>query len=719
MTELEQKIKAKIPGKDTGIEIKRSICTICSPKHHCGVSCYVKDDQLLKVEGDPDHPYNHGKLCTKGSSIRNYVYREDRIRTPLRRVGERGEGLFEPISWEEAYQIIAEKLNAVKAEYSPHSVVFYSGYCKWYRLILQRFAYAFGSVNFGTSDSTCSAAAVIANKITAGASTSPDFAHANTFLGWNYSGYYSDHLSVQAVRDLKARGGKVIIIDSRYTPAVKNLADLFLHINPGTDSALALGMAKIIIENDWADMDFINKHTYGFEQYKELANQYPIEMVSEITGLDAKDIYEAARLYATNGPACTNFSASALVHHVNGFQSHRAVFCLSALVGNFDQVGGDIPTTMTYCQKAAGFTTREMAFRMNGRPTDQLRIGEERFPLWAKYNQTAEFQATDLLRQMEEGKPYPIKAVVAMGMNAKMLPETDAVLAALKKLDFFVDVDLFMSMTAKYADIVLPACSSVERSELKAYAGGYLYYTKPAIQPLYESKPDVDILCELANTMDLNDDLLKQGYEACLDWIIDGCGLTIHDLKCSDGPVKVPIAKPVIPGNYLKNGCKTATGKFEFYCTAISKCDPKYGLNPLPAYTDELADQNDPETKSKYPFNLCTGVRVSHTIHSRLHETPWLRSLQQFPTCEISKKDAARLDIRDNDKVVLYSPYGKIYAKAIRTCKIKPGTIQMNHGYTEANVNLLIGRNHLDPYSGFPGFKGMRCGIRKCQKGEV
>ena len=470
MTELEEKIKAKIPGADTGIEIKHSLCAICSPGHHCGVDCYVKDGTIIKVEGTPDHPYNHGKLCTKGLSLRNYIYREDRIRTPMRRVGERGEGKFEPITWDEAYAIIAEKLNAVKAEYSPHSVAFFSGYCKWYRPIFHRFANVFGSANFGTDDSTCSAAAVIANKVTAGAGGGPDMGRSNTFLGWNFDGYYSGHLSVQGVVNLKARGGKVIIIDVRDTPAAKNLADIFLHINPGTDGALALGMAKLILDNGWADMDYVEKYTHGFEEYKELVQQYPLERVCEITGLNPEDVYEATKLYATNGPACTNFSASALVHHINGFQTHRAILCLSALTGNFDRAGGNVPNPPTYIHKPAGFRTREEEFRAHRRATDKPRIGEERFPLWAA--QFDEFQAMDMLRQMEEGTPYPVKAIFGMGMNAKMFPETDKLLEAMKKLDFFVDVDMFMTMTAKYADILLPACSSLARGEMKAYQGG-------------------------------------------------------------------------------------------------------------------------------------------------------------------------------------------------------------------------------------------------------
>ena len=126
------------------------------------------------------------------------------------------------------------------------------------------------------------------------------------------------------------------------------MADMHLQLKAGTDGALALGMAKLIIDNGWADMDYVEKYTYGFEQYKALVDQYPLDKVAGITGLDPKDIYEATKLYATNGPACTNFSASALVHHINGFNAHRAILCLTALTGNFDRSGGNVPNPPTY-----------------------------------------------------------------------------------------------------------------------------------------------------------------------------------------------------------------------------------------------------------------------------------------------------------------------------------------------------------------------------------
>lgn len=717
MTELEKRIQAKIPGEDTGIEVRPSICAICSPDKHCGLDCYVKDGQIIKIEGTQDHPYNHGKLCTKGSSNRNYLYRKDRIQTPLKRVGERGEGKFEPISWDEAYKIIAENLNRIKETYSPHSVVFYSGHCKWYRFLLQRLAYSFGSVNYGTDDSNCAAATHLANAVTVGRSAGPDLAHTNVFLGWNYSGYYSDHMSVENVRKLKERGGKVIIIDTRYTPAAKNLADVFLHVNPGTDGALALGIANVIIENGWETKEYIEKYTYGFEEYKALAAKYPLDKVAKITGVTPEQIVEVARLYATNGPAATNYSACALTHRINGFQTHRAVFCLAGLTGNYDQPGGNLPIPQSWCHKPAGFTTREAEFRMCRKP-DAVRMGEGRFPIWDKYEHYQEYQAMTLQDSILHHEPYPIKAVFGMGMNLKMFPQTDAMVEAIKKLDFFVDVDLFSGFTTRYADIVLPACTTMERSELKAYGGGYFQYTKQVIPPLYESKSDANILCELAKVLGVDDPLLTAGHEACLDWIIEGTGVTIAELKKAEGrPVKVA-SKPYIPGSFIENGTTTPTGKFEFYSTSIASIDPKYGLNPLPEYEDALFDQNDEETRTKYPFMLITGIRVPHTIHSRLHEVPWLRSLRPKPFIDVNKKDAAAMNIHDGDMMEVTSPYGRIRVMAHLTAKMKPGVLHMTHGYSEANVNCLIGKDHLDRYSGFPGLKAMRTNIRKCEEAE-
>lgn len=710
-TELEKRIKAKIPGQDTGIEVKKGICSICSPGNHCGLDVYVRDGKILKVEGTPDHPYNQGAICTKGAMNRDYIYRKDRIQTPLRRIGKRGEGRFEPITWEEAYGEIARNLNKIKAEHTADAVVFTTGYCKWYRPYYHRFIYAFGSCNYSTDDCTCYRAAVLAGEVSCHRDTGPDLANSNTFMGWAWSGTYSNHLSYLKVKQLRERGGKVIIIDTRITPASLRIADVFLHIKPGTDGALALGMAKLIIDNGWADMEYVRAHTYGYEEYADYVKDFDLEKVAGITGLKKEDILEATRIYATNGPAGANISVSTLTQQINGFQTLRAILCLQALLGNIDRKGGNIPAVNTYLCRPAGFKAREKEYYMEKAPDLTRMIAYDNFPIWSKY--CNEFQAMTLADAILEEKPYPIRGIYGVGMNFKMYPQTDKLVKALEKIDFFVNTDLFMTWTNKYADIVLPCCSSLERGEFKVYPGGWGVYTKPVIEPLYQSKPDTDILCELANYMELDDPLLRKGYEASIDWIMDGCGLTVEDFKKSDMPLKLPNSKPTPPGTMTQNGFKTPSGRFEFYSQIIARFQESHGLDPLPTYKAWDADDPDETAKEAYPFFLCAGTRIPNTIHSRLHSVPWSRSIRPEPLVEIHDDDAGRLGIAEGDKVVVYSPCGEVTLKAMLTRKIHPGTLQVAHGYTEANISKVVSDHHLDPYSGFPGYKAARCNIRK------
>ena len=706
---LEQLIKAKIPCPETGIEVRRTLCDICCPGTHCGVDAYVKDGRIIKVEGTKDHPFNAGRLCPKGSANRQYIYREDRIRTPLRRVGERGEGKFEPISWDEALDEISRRLLDLRAEYGADSVAFFSGYTKWYRQFLHRFAYSFGSINYGSECSSCWKATEMAWMATAGTITDPDFGNSNVILGWALNAFYSMHVASEGLLALKEMGKKFIIVDPRRTPATEKLADIHLQLKPGTDGALALGMAKLIIDNGWQDRAFIEKYTYGYEQYAEYVSQFDLDRVARITELSPADIERATELYATNGPASIHESPSPVTHHVNGFQNYRAILCLNALTGNFDRAGGNLPVEATYYDMVAGYHTHEHQYYLDRQPGDPMRkIGAERFPLWSVL--VPEFQAMDLARQIEEGTPYPIKALFACGMNAKMFPDTPKMYEALHKLDFFVDTDLVLTDTAKHADIVLPACSSFERGEFKAYPGGFAAYTKPVIDPLYESRSDTDILTELARRMDLDDELLKEGYEASIRFMTRDLSVTVEDMRASDLPIHVPEARDPVPGEYLAGGIKTPTGKFEFWSTTVARFQESHGLDPLPTYRDGLADEPDAEA---YPFVLNTGARLPHTLHSRLHNVPWLRSMRSHPMADLNPEDAAALDIHENDMVELSNRVGTIQVEAHLTQKVRRGDIHLYHGYSEANANNLVGACHLDPYSGFPGYKSNRCALKK------
>lgn len=705
MPDINKLTKAKIPCEGNGIEIKRTLCDICCPGMHCGVDAYVKDGKIIKLEGTKEHPRSHGLLCTKGAAGRQYVYREDRIKTPLRRVGERGEGKFEPITWDEAYRIVADELLKVKKEYGADSVAFFSGYTKWYRQYLHRFAYSFGSINYGTECSTCFKASEMAWEATVGLNSDPDMENSNVILGFALNGFHSRYLVAPRLLRLKEQGKKFIIIDPRKTPATQKLADIHLQIKPGTDGALALGMANLIIENDWHDKEYIEKYTYGFEEYAEYVRQFTLERTAEITGLRKEDIYEAAKMYATNGPASITETSCSLTHHINGFQNYRAMICLNGLTGNFDRPGGQIPEKSTFYDMPAGYNMYEHEYYLDVQPDRKSKaIGCTKYPLWSKFMD--EFQAMDMSRQILEGTPYPIKALYGAGMNAKMFPDTQKMYEALKSLDFFVDVDLFMTDTAKYADIVLPACTSYERGEFKAYIGGYATFTKPVIEPLYESKSDVQILKELADVMELDDKLLREGYEAEINYMIRDLSITIEDMKASDLPIKVPEARDVVPGEFTKNGMNTASGKFEFYSNYIAEFKDR-GLNPIPTYCPTLDDEGMDERE--YPYILVTGSRIPNAIHSRLHNVPWTRSLRPEPMVDINIEDAKELGVEKGDWVEIATITGEIRVKVNPSVKIRKGDVQMYHGYGEANANDLIGSTHTDPYSGYPGFKSSRC----------
>lgn len=702
-------IAAKIPGPETGIEVKRTLCDICCPGTHCGVDAYVKDGVLLKVEGTKEHPFNRGKLCAKGAANRQYIYRADRLQTPMRRTGRRGEGLFEPLSWEDAYAEIVERLNGIKEEYGADSVAFFSGYTKWYRQFLHRFAYSFGSINYGSECSGCYKSNEMAWMATAGTIADPDMANTGTVLGWALNSFHSSHLAGPRLLRLKEMGKKFIIIDPRKTPATQKLADIHLQLRPGTDGALAMGMAKYILDNNWEDRDFIERYTHGFEEYAAYVRQFDLKRTAALTGLEPRDIAAAAELYATNGPACIHESASPVTHHINGFQNYRAIICLHGITGNFDRAGGNVPCEATYYDQVAGYRTREHELYREVQPKPRTAgIGAQRFPLWTKMMD--EFQAMDLARQILEGTPYPVKAIFGMGLNARMFPNTPRMLEALEHLDFFVQTELFLTDTARYADILLPACTSFERGEFKAYPGGYAAFTKPVLPRMYDCKSDVEILSDLVRVMGIDDPVLAEGYDAGARFMLRDLSVSIEDMKASDLPIRVPEAADPVPGEYLRTGIRTPSGKFEFAAGVIEEFRESHRLSPIPTYRGPLDDE---EAGGDYPFTLNTGSRQPHTLHSRLHEVPWLRTMGRTPWADISIEDARRLGIREGGRMEIYNRHGSVTVQARPSIKILPGTVHLYHGYREANANNLVGGEHLDPYSGFPGFKSNRCNVRR------
>jgi anaerobic selenocysteine-containing dehydrogenase len=706
--------RGKIPGPETGIEVRKSICTICDPSTQCGLDLYVKDGKIIKVEGSKEHPYNMGTLCSKGAANRQYIYHEDRLKMPLKRAGSRGSGKFEPITWDEALDTIAAKFNEIKSQNGPESVVFFSGYTKYFRPYLKRLAHSFGSPNYLTESSTCHQATVMAQKLTFGLPGGPDLKNTQCLLVWSANPFHTNPGNARAILRGKERGMKLIVVDPRQTPTTAQ-ADIHLRLRPGTDGALALAMANTIINEKLYDQDFIANYSYGFEDYKEYVQQFTPEKGEELTGVPADKITRAARMYASTKPAAIMPSASPVVHHTNGVQNYRAVFALVGLTGNYDIAGGNFVVPPSFIHTPGLIPTREdefVQFRHWGEMAP--RIGEGRFPIWAEIIDE-EGQAMHLPSQIRSGEPYPLKTLIGFGMNHRMWPDPNGLLGSLEKLDFFVNVDIFMTDTCKYADMVLPACTSVERSELRCYSMGYIIFTQPAVPPLFDSRSDVEIIYELAARLGLDDPLLKAGYEASVDWILEPSGISVGELKKHPGGMFVPSPMKLSEEKYLESGFKTPSGRMEFKSKVLEKYEGKPGFEALPVYKPpKYSKESNPELLEKYPFILNTGSRLPMYLHTRTFRLSWTNSLRpNHPAADINPADAAGLGIKQDDAIRISTPKDEIVVKANLTQMVQPGVIHMYHGHSEADVNTLFESDYLDPLSGFPGFKSALCKVER------
>jgi len=555
---------------------------------------------------------------------------------------------------------------------------------------------------------------VIAQRLTFGLPGGPDLENAKCLLVWSANPFHTNPGSARAILKGKERGVNLIVVDPRETPTTA-LADIHLQVRPGTDGALALAMANVIINEKLYDQDFIANYSYGFEGYREYIRQFTPEKGEEMTGVPADKIIKAARMYASVKPAAIMPSASPVVHHTNGVQNYRAVFALAGLTGNYDIAGGNFVVPSSFIHTPGLIPTREHEF-VQSRPWSEMppRIGADRFPVWVEMIDE-EAQAMHLPYQIRTGEPYPLRALIGFGMNHKMWPDPNGLLESMEKLDFFVNVDIFMTDTCKYADIVLPACTSVERSELRCYGMGYIIFTQPAIPPLYDSRSDVEIIYELAAKLGFDDPLFKAGYEANVDWILEPSGISVAELRKHPGGMFVPNPMKLSEKKYLERGFHTPSGKMEFKSNVLEKYEGRAGFEALPVYTPpKYSRESTPELAKQYPFILNTGSRLPMYVHTRTFRLTWTNGLRpNHPAADINPADATRLDIKQDEVIRILTLKDSIVVKANLTQMVQPGVIHMYHGHSEANVNLLFEGDYLDPLSGFPGFKSALCKVEK------
>lgn len=692
--------------------LKHSTCYECDA--NCAFTVTLNAQQAaIAVEGLPN--------CPRGQMQLERQYHPERLLYPLKRVGAKGSGQFERITWDEALDTIVAQLNKAKAKYGAPAVGFFAGYTKEARPQLQRLAHAFGSPNYLTESGCCFSATMVAEKLTYGyklkTTSTVESPKTKCILVWstNASGSIPPFENHHLAKKKKHR--KMIVVDPRRTETAE-LADIHLQIRPGTDGALALGFHHLIFENGWQDQAFLDEWANGLEAFRAYIREFTPSRVAEICGIQEADLRAAVEMFATTLPSQIAMSPTSTVQHSNGFQNHRAMILLSAVLGMIDREGGN----RFFNDKVLPKPIELFDVCLKALPP---RIGDEVFPIWTKYWPAG--QSMLMPDCILEGKPQPLRALLAMGINTAMWANSKRMEQALSTLDFFAVSDFFHNPATLQADLVLPAATSLERPALIAYPGcayqGEVKYRHQALPPRGEAKPDGQIFLEIGVRLGMAEQFWHGDLEASWAEMAEGLPTAVRE-EAYANPAGVTVYSPVIEElvergfldadrQWRINGFKTVTGKIEFDSLELKQ----QGYDGLPIYREPAESPlSTPELLPDYPLVLTSGGRQKYFTHSQQHNVASLLKLDPAPRVQVHPIDATERQIQTGDTVEISSPRGQVKFRAEVTDKMKQGVVHAFHGWNSANINELTDDQSLDPISGFPAFKSLLCQVRKVSR---
>jgi anaerobic selenocysteine-containing dehydrogenase len=684
---------------DGGTAVYRSVCRSCHGG--CGVLLHVHDGRLVRVEGDRESPLNHGRLCPIGTVTTDLVYHPDRLKYPLRRVGPRGAGTWERISWDDALDTIAARLTAIRDEFGPEAIALGTGTGRHHIRWVSRFGHALGTPNWCEPGfAQCFHPRVNTCLLTFGDFPVCDYTGDTPpacimFWGHNPTLSGPDGETRFNVMEALSHQPKLIVVDPRQTELARK-ADVWLQVRPGADDALALAMLHVLIEERLYDAPFVARWTHGFDALAERVKPCTPEWAEPITWVAADKIRAAARLFAQTRPAMLEWGC-AIEHTPNCIQTIRAVSMLPALTGNIDVPGGWV-----FGMHGLG---RFPSLIENLAPeVAAKRLGADRFKMLG--GEGADLPAAHiptLLQAMREGKPYPVKAFLIFGNNTlTTYAGGKSVYDALMRLDFIVCADLFMTPTAELADIVLPAAAWPELDQLAGLptVAANVVLAQQKVVQIGECMADEEIFVALARRMKLT--ACTEPVRAVLDAQLaaGGLGLTFEQLAAR-GSVKVPFRYR----KYQDGGFRTPTGRIELYATRLEQM----GYAPLPHYEEPPESPlATPQVAEQFPLVLTSGGRISQFFNSEHRQIEKLRKAHRFPLAEIHPDTAAQHGITDGDWMWIETRRGRMRQKAKLTAGIDPRVINAEHGWWfpeagppdfgvwTANVNMLT--DNAPPY---------------------
>ncbi|WP_213619112.1 molybdopterin-dependent oxidoreductase [Paenibacillus sp. J22TS3] len=635
-----------------------AVCPLDCPDT-CGLLLHKEDGRIVKVTGNPEHPITQGAICNKVRNMTERIYHPERVLYPLKRVGAKGEGKFKRISWEEAVSEIAARYKQLIADHGSESILPYSFYGNMGILSVdgmdRRFFNRLGAAQL--RQGICNAAGNTGFKFTmgfGGGTVPEDAAEADLFIVWGGNIVSTNMHMVPIIEKARKRGAKLVVIDV-HKNRTGDRADWFLPLYPGTDAALALGMMHVLFDRGLVNEEFMMKYTLGHEQLREHVKEYTPKLVSSITGVPEEDIVKLALMYGQTPRAYIHIG-NGLQHHDNGGMTVRTITCLPALTGGWIVKGsGAFKTNGPY-----GKVNSAALERPDLRPNPDART--------VSMNQLG-----DVLLRLDP----PIHALFVYCSNpAVVAPETGKVEQGLMREDLFTVVhDLFMTDTAKYADIVLPATSSFENTDLyTSYWHTYVQLQEPVIPAVGESKSNVETFRLLAEAMGFEEEAFRETEEDMIRAALDfGSNPYLKGVTYEALQDKRFVQLNMEEREHYLERLSTPSGKIELYSGRLAEA----GLPPLPTYVplhEGYDGLNRPGDTAGYPLMFISPPNHSF-LNSSFGNVQKLAALEKGPSLQIHPVDAQSRGIEDGDKVTVWNDRGSYIVRAVVTDRMLPGTV--------------------------------------------
>ena len=684
--------------------IHDTVCRFCSSC--CPIEAEVVDQRLIAAWRKSFLVPEKRLSCPKLAAAPDIVYSPERLTTPLIKKDD-GSG-FREASWEEALDLVAERFTHYQQTSGPQTVAWLRGMAADWGApwdYANRLMHLFGSPNTIGNGSICFVGREFAHSYTYGAMAFPEAKSARCIIVWGKNDGNTALGAAEGIQYAQEHGATLIVIDPVQT-ALARKADIWLQIKPGHDGLLAMAMINEIIQEKLFDADFVEEYTIGFEELRQVAAEYPAEAVAKKIWLAADQIREVARLYATTKPAAI-IDGNGLDMHREVFDTTRAIAMLRALTGNLDKQGGDV------LPQPIPVRNIQLQERL---PAGVLPITQE-YSFFNTFSETWGNQVQGcIVDAILEESPYPVKMVVVQSGNPLVtMADSKRTREAFTKVETLVVIDIFMTETAKLADVILPAATCFEKTQLNraSIRNNPMFLQNAVIPPVGDAWPDWKIVFELGRRLGFSAEFPWQTAEEAIDYQLQPAGVSVELLRQNGKGLRI---EEIRYQKYREQPFKTPSGKVEFFSSRLASAGfagvPfQHGLGDDPiSFADQAAD---------YPLLGISGSRDSRFTNSQFHTIPTLLKKGAGCVVDIHPSDAELQGIKTGELLRIESPKGAIKMAARISTTIRPGTVRLAWGWGDSNpscnLNTLTENDKRGKLTGTSTSRSFMCRLRKME----